>query len=160
MSPPFPGEVLGAIPTAELHRCLIVPTLRAGLDSSHRTQSLKSRKRPRYSLMSKNNPLGIKSYHFGKEKEMYAIVSPLKVNDASNISQIVSKESATFGLPGSRENIIRLEADHGDICPFGDSQRDQDNFEIVKGNIEELYLEAINNGELHIQLIALSLSIK
>jgi hypothetical protein len=77
-----------------------------------------------------------------------------------NRIQIVSKESATFGLAGSRENIIRLEANHSDICRFGDSQQDQDNFEIVKGNIEELYLGAINGGKLLIPQSVLSLSAK
>ena len=52
---------------------------------------------------------------------------------------MVSKESATFGLPGKREMIVRLDADHGTLCRFGNSQVDQDNLERVKSNIGELY---------------------
>ena len=60
----------------------------------------------------------------------------------------MSKESATFGLSGSRENIVRLDADHRNMCRFDDSMRDQDNFKLVRGNIQELYNGAIRHSEL------------
>lgn len=62
--------------------------------------------------------------------------------------QIVSKESATFGLLGSRENVVRLDADHRNSCRFDDSMHDQDNFKLVRGNIQELYNDAIRHSQL------------
>ena len=64
------------------------------------------------------------------------------------LHQIVSKESATFGLAGTRENIVRLNADHGGLCRFGENLVDQDNYKLVKGNLKELYRQAVRNGEL------------
>lgn len=60
----------------------------------------------------------------------------------------MSKESATFGLAGSRENIVRLDADHRNMCRFDESMQDQDNFKLVRGNIQELYNGAIRHSEL------------
>ena len=58
------------------------------------------------------------------------------------------KNSATFGLPGHRENIVRLNAGHSDMCRFdAKDQRDKDNLEIVFSNLEDLYDAALNNRE-------------
>ncbi|KAK1762400.1 hypothetical protein QBC33DRAFT_623724 [Phialemonium atrogriseum] len=56
---------------------------------------------------------------------------------------IVPMESARFGLPGDRENVVKLNADHGDVCKFGESQTDQDNFELVQSNIQDMYKNAL-----------------
>jgi len=53
-----------------------------------------------------------------------------------------------FGLPGERENIVRLNATHSDMCRFDDSQQDQDNFKLVANNLEELYEEALEKCKL------------
>lgn len=63
-------------------------------------------------------------------------------------TQIVPKESSRFGLPGDRENIVKLNADHNGICRFGDTELDQDNFELVQSNVKDLYEQAIKAGEL------------
>ena len=58
------------------------------------------------------------------------------------------KNSATFGLPGHRENIVRLNASHSDMCRFdAKDQRDKDNLEIVFSNLEDLYDEALKTCE-------------
>ena len=58
------------------------------------------------------------------------------------------KESAVFGLPGHRENIVRLNADHSDMCRFDiKDQRDKDNLKIVSSNLEDVYKEALKCGE-------------
>ncbi|KAE9987514.1 hypothetical protein EG328_002499 [Venturia inaequalis] len=57
---------------------------------------------------------------------------------------IVSKKSATFGLPGSMENVVRLEADHSNICRFDTGlQADLDNYKLVRTNVIRLYKQAI-----------------
>jgi hypothetical protein len=62
------------------------------------------------------------------------------------ISQVVPKESTLFGLPGGREHVVALQADHKGVCRFGDSQADRDNFDIVKINIMDLYEKAIKQN--------------
>ena len=58
------------------------------------------------------------------------------------------KTSATFGLPGHRENIVRLNATHSDMCRFdGKDQRDKDNLKIVSSNLEDVYDVALKNCE-------------
>lgn len=58
------------------------------------------------------------------------------------------KKSATFGLPGHRENIVRLNADHSDICRFdGKTQRDKDNLKFVSSNLEDVYDDALKSCE-------------
>ncbi|KAF6231705.1 hypothetical protein HO173_010007 [Letharia columbiana] len=59
------------------------------------------------------------------------------------IGNTVPKKSATFGLSGTRENIIELNAEHSDLCRFGGSRRDQDNFKLVASNIQDLYDAAL-----------------
>jgi hypothetical protein len=51
-------------------------------------------------------------------------------------------------MPGDRENIVRLNADHSGVCKFDQSQIDQDNFELVRSNIKDLYKNALKIGEL------------
>jgi hypothetical protein len=63
-------------------------------------------------------------------------------------TQIVPRESSRFGLPGDRENIVKLDADHGDVCRFDTSKHDQDNYELVRGNIKDIYKNALKIGEL------------
>ncbi|KAI8649732.1 hypothetical protein NCS55_01435700 [Fusarium keratoplasticum] len=58
---------------------------------------------------------------------------------------VVPKESARLGLPGDRENVVKLNADHGGVCRFGDSQTDKDNFEVVQRNIIDIYDSAMKN---------------
>jgi hypothetical protein len=60
----------------------------------------------------------------------------------------VPKESSRLGLPGDREHIVKLNADHSSICRFGRSQVDEDNFELVQANIKELYMQGLKAGEL------------
>jgi hypothetical protein len=62
--------------------------------------------------------------------------------------QIVSAESARFGMPGDHENVVKLNADHSGVCKFGPSQTDQDNFKLVRGNIRDLYKRALQKCEL------------
>src|SRR5438067_1289262 len=62
--------------------------------------------------------------------------------------KIVLRESSRFGLPGDRENIVKLNADHSGVCKFGLGQDDQDNFELVRSNIKDLCKSAIRAGEL------------
>ena len=62
--------------------------------------------------------------------------------------QVVPKKSATFGLPGHRENIVRLDASHSDMCRFdGIDQRDKDNLKIVSSNLEDAYEQALKSCE-------------
>ena len=62
--------------------------------------------------------------------------------------QIVPVESARFGIPGDRENIVKLNADHGGVCKFGPSLEDQDNFKLVRSNLKDLYKNALKTCEL------------
>lgn len=45
---------------------------------------------------------------------------------------------------------MSLNADHSGVCKFGQSQTDQDNFELVRCNIEDLYEKALKHGELNV----------
>ncbi|KAI0542077.1 hypothetical protein GGR58DRAFT_453892 [Xylaria digitata] len=64
------------------------------------------------------------------------------------LDEIVPKESSSFGLPGNRENVVALEADHSGVCKFGDSETDRDNFECVLGNIKDLVENAFSISKL------------
>ncbi|KAH0541695.1 hypothetical protein FGG08_003858 [Glutinoglossum americanum] len=65
----------------------------------------------------------------------------------NDVAQIVSRESASFGLPGDVENIVRLKADHSNMCRFDTTvQADLDNFKIVRGNMHRLYMAAMNRN--------------
>ncbi|KAF4240075.1 hypothetical protein CNMCM8980_005445 [Aspergillus fumigatiaffinis] len=53
--------------------------------------------------------------------------------------QVVPSESTQFGMSGTHENVVSLIADHSSVCKFDESQVDRDNYEIVEGNLRELY---------------------
>lgn len=57
--------------------------------------------------------------------------------------------SARLGLPGNRENVVKLNADHRQVCKFGDSQTDRDNLELVQSNIRDLYKNALKLRKLN-----------
>lgn len=60
------------------------------------------------------------------------------------LGQIVSKESATIGLPGDVEYQVLIDAVHGDMCRYDLSiEEDEDMFRRVRGNVKELYRAAI-----------------
>lgn len=63
------------------------------------------------------------------------------------LGSIVPKASAIFGLPGTRENIVGLNAEHSDLCRFGASRREQDNLKVVLANIRDLYNAALERSE-------------
>lgn len=47
-------------------------------------------------------------------------------------------------MPGDRENIVKLNSDHSSICKFNlANQNDQDNFELVRANIKDIYKNAL-----------------
>ncbi|KAB5557932.1 hypothetical protein GE09DRAFT_93575 [Coniochaeta sp. 2T2.1] len=62
---------------------------------------------------------------------------------------IVPRESARLGLPGQRENVVKLNADHRGVCKFGPSEADQDNLKLVRGNMKDLYRSALKTGDTH-----------
>lgn len=68
--------------------------------------------------------------------------------NADYTSQVVPMYSARLGLPGDRENIVKLNADHEGVCKFGTSQTDQDNFELVQSNISDIYKSALKISKL------------
>ncbi|KAH6702130.1 hypothetical protein BKA61DRAFT_495074, partial [Leptodontidium sp. MPI-SDFR-AT-0119] len=75
---------------------------------------------------------------FRHQLEKYRIVSFWEGR-----GNIVSKQSATFGLPGIKENIVRLEADHRSMCKFDLlCPGDQDNYSLVLGNLRTLIANA------------------
>jgi hypothetical protein len=51
-------------------------------------------------------------------------------------------------MPGDRENVVKLNADHSGVCKFGPSDEDQDNFKLARGNIKDLYKTALKKSEL------------
>ena len=62
--------------------------------------------------------------------------------------QIVPIASAKFGLPGDKERILGIDADHSDICRFDPAnQQDKDNLEKVMSSVEDLYNVALAKGE-------------
>lgn len=63
------------------------------------------------------------------------------------------RESARFGIPGDRENVVKLNANHSGVCKFGSSQVDQDNFKLVRSNIRDLYKNALNSRLSTLSLI-------
>jgi len=46
-------------------------------------------------------------------------------------------------MPGDRENVVKLNADHRGVCKFSASQTDQDNFKLVRANIKDIYKNAL-----------------
>ena len=51
-------------------------------------------------------------------------------------------------MPGDRENVVKLNADHIGVCKFGSSLDDHDNFKLVRGNIRDHYRNALKICEL------------
>jgi hypothetical protein len=70
--------------------------------------------------------------------------------------QTVPRESARFGMPGDREHVVVLNANHSSVCKFSPSQTDQDNFKLVRSNIRDLYKIALKNSELSTLSLAIS----
>jgi hypothetical protein len=56
-------------------------------------------------------------------------------------------QSSRLGMPGQRENVVKLHADHSTVCKFGLSQDDRDNLKLVKSNVRGLYKEALKTGK-------------
>ena len=50
-------------------------------------------------------------------------------------------------MPGDRENVVKLNTDHSGVCKFGASLEDQDNFKLVRGNVKDLYKNALKTRE-------------
>jgi hypothetical protein len=63
------------------------------------------------------------------------------------IKKIVPRESARLGIPGDRENVVKLNADHRGVCKFGPSETDQDNLKLVCSNIKDLFQSALKTGK-------------
>lgn len=66
------------------------------------------------------------------------------------VLQIVPKESSRLNLPGDRENIVPLNADHSGVSKFGVTQTDQDNLTLVQRYVRKLYENALKCSELNI----------
>ena len=65
----------------------------------------------------------------------------------ADFQKVVPKESARLGMPGDRENVVKLNADHGGVCKFGPSEDEQDNLKLVRANIKDLFQSALKRGE-------------
>lgn len=62
---------------------------------------------------------------------------------------IVDRDSATFGLPGTRENIVDLKRNHSDICQFNfDNLEDIASYKIVQHNMRTAYNKIIESEDL------------
>lgn len=62
------------------------------------------------------------------------------------------QESASIGLPGDIENIVRLAADHSNMCRFDTTdQHDLDIYKHVQGNLRRLYQKAVSRQALALQ---------
>ncbi|KAJ5511354.1 hypothetical protein N7453_003457 [Penicillium expansum] len=79
--------------------------------------------------------------HWRHQLEEYNIISFW-----GSLDEVVPKESSRIGLPGDRENIVKLKADHSKVCKFGQSQTDRDNLELVQSNIEDIYEAALKKS--------------
>ncbi|KAH8659274.1 hypothetical protein BGZ60DRAFT_544318 [Tricladium varicosporioides] len=72
--------------------------------------------------------------HWRHQLEQYQIISFYE-----GIGNLVPRESAVFGLDGRRENQVKLDAAHRDMCRFNPSvKKDMDNYFLVEGNIDDL----------------------
>ncbi|KAG9244144.1 hypothetical protein BJ878DRAFT_480450 [Calycina marina] len=56
---------------------------------------------------------------------------------------IVSRDSSRFRLPGGREKIIELKANHRRVAAFGQTTKDEGNLKKVISNVKSLYKEAL-----------------
>ena len=59
----------------------------------------------------------------------------------SNGEQIVDKESAVLGLAGSREEVISLQADHGNLCKY-ESETDP-SYKQVARNLQDVMRKVV-----------------
>lgn len=51
-------------------------------------------------------------------------------------------------LIDAQEKIVALEADHNGVCKFGESEIDQDNFNLVRAHLQLLHQKALVKSEL------------
>ncbi|GKT51856.1 protein SERAC1 [Colletotrichum spaethianum] len=70
---------------------------------------------------------------------------------------VVPRESARLGMPGDRENVVELKADHSTVCKFGGAELDQDNLKRVRSNIKDMYKKALQRSELNAVSISIGL---
>ncbi|KAH7025067.1 uncharacterized protein B0I36DRAFT_332472 [Microdochium trichocladiopsis] len=84
---------------------------------------------------------------FRHQQDEYQIVSFWGSRDS-----VVQRDSSRLGLPGHWENIVSLDADHTQVCKFGQSQSERNKFKVVRRNMEDLYDFAIKKCELLHQL--------
>lgn len=50
-------------------------------------------------------------------------------------------------MPGDREKVVTLDADHSTVCKFGTDESDQDNLKLVQRNIKDMYEKALKSSE-------------
>lgn len=60
-------------------------------------------------------------------------------------------------MPGDHENVVKLNADHSGVCKFGPSLEDQDNLKLVRGNIKDLYKNALKTSKLSVILCGIDM---
>lgn len=54
------------------------------------------------------------------------------------------RESAVIGLPGDVENVVRLDADHSNMCRYDTREEaDRDMYELVAFDLGRLYENAV-----------------
>jgi hypothetical protein len=74
------------------------------------------------------------------------IMFPLVISP--NFWQLVPRGSAIFGLSGDRENAVRLDAKHEEMCRFDPSNKtDRKNYFYVEGNISDLVAAATKESK-------------
>jgi hypothetical protein len=88
----------------------------------------------------------IVSFWGGLDDVSFAIHG-VKYRAFADFQKVVPRKSAHLGLPGSRENVVKLDADHRGVCKFGPSETDQDNLKLVRANIRDLYRVALKIGK-------------
>lgn len=72
----------------------------------------------------------------------------------ANALKLVPRDSEIFGLPGYRENAIKLDAKHEDMCRFDMSnERDKTFFLFVEANLSDMCYAASKQGEFVIRFI-------
>ncbi|CZR62148.1 uncharacterized protein PAC_12045 [Phialocephala subalpina] len=77
------------------------------------------------------------SEHWRHQLEQYQIVSFYE--GIGNCEKLVPRESAVLGLDGRRENQVKLDATHENMCRFNPFvKKDTDNYFLVEGNIADL----------------------
>ncbi|KAH9206067.1 hypothetical protein DL95DRAFT_397161 [Leptodontidium sp. 2 PMI_412] len=74
------------------------------------------------------------SEHWRHQLEQYQIISFYE-----GVGNVVPRHSAVLGLDGMRENQVKLDATHSDMCRFNRSvKKDVDNYALVEGNLRDL----------------------